>query len=176
MRSDRGTVEEQPMMNDTERELWNYIDGTCTPQERKAAEDRIGSDPVVAELYRELLAVDAALAGLEPEHPSMGFTRKVMEAVREGDRPVPVTIDKRLVIGIAAFFGTVFLVFFCVLLFSADRTAEPAYFRTELSVPPAVYRTVFSPNYLVAFLMADVVLALYILDGFFRKRLLSKKL
>lgn len=99
-----------------------------------------------------------------------------MEAVRVTDRPAPVTIDKRLVIGIAAFFGTVFVVFFCVLLFSPDRSQEPAIFRTELSVPPAVYSSVFSPDYLVAFLMADVVLALFILDGFFRKRLLSKKL
>ncbi len=163
-------------MKEIEQELWDYIDGVSTPGEQLETEDRIRRDPAVAVRYRELLSFHADITGLEPEHPSMGFTRKVMDAVRREPRPEPVMLDKRLVIGISAFFGVVFLVFFTVLLCSVNWSGESVGFTVDLSIPPAVYKTVFDRKYLTVFYLADVVLALYFVDGFLRKRLLSKKL
>ena len=163
-------------MKAIEKELWDYIDGVSTPQEQSETAERIRQDPAVAVLYRELLSFHTGLAGLEPEQPSMGFTRNVMDAVRQAPAPAPVVIDKRLIIGISAFFGTVFLVLFSVLLFSVDSAQEPVLFPADLSIPPAVHQAVSDGKYMTVFYMADVVLALYMLDGFLRKRLLSKKL
>ncbi|HEY0896307.1 MAG TPA: hypothetical protein VGE15_07130 [Sphingobacteriaceae bacterium] len=163
-------------MNEIEEKLWDYIDGVSTPGEKLEIEDRIRRDPAVAVLYRELVSFHAGLAGLEPEHPSMGFTRKVMDAVRQERRPVTVVLDKRLVIGIPAFFGAVFLVFFTVLLYSVNWSQESVQLPVDIAVPPAVYKTVFDGRYLMVFYLADVVLGLYFLDGILRKRLLSNKL
>jgi hypothetical protein len=163
-------------MTEIEQELWNYIDGSCTPQERMQIEQRMAADPLWADLYQELLLFDAGLSDLELEHPSMSFTRKVMNSISAEQVPAAVSINKRLIYGISAFFGVLFSVVFCVLLLSVNWSHEPDFVRADLSVPPALFNSLLRENYLTVFYLADVVLALYILDHFLRKRLLSKKL
>src|SRR3569833_815612 len=69
-------------MNTIEERLWNYIDGTCSNDERKAIDMLIEQDPAYRSKFEELLGFDQQLSKMEMEEPSMGFTLKVMEDIR----------------------------------------------------------------------------------------------
>lgn len=163
-------------MKELEKELWNYIDGSCTPAERVRIEKLLDQDPEYRAVYQELLSLDADLMTMDLEQPSMSFTRNVMEAIQGESVPASVQIDKRLIYGIGALFGLIFLLVSGILLYSVNWSEQSFQFKVDFTVPPSLTRTLLNSNYLTIFYLADVVLALYILDGFFRKRLLSKKL
>jgi anti-sigma factor RsiW len=66
-------------MNSIEEQLWNYIDGTCTPGEQQAISMLIETDENYRRQYEELLALNAEFANIELEEPPMAFTYRVME-------------------------------------------------------------------------------------------------
>ena len=94
-------------MNTIEEQLWNYIDGQCTANEKAEIEAKLAIDSNYQAVYEELLAVNQELNNLEFEEPSLSFTRNVMEQVKLEPRPVTLKtkIDKRIIYSIGAFFA-----------------------------------------------------------------------
>lgn len=164
-------------MNIIEQRIWDYLDGTCNPQERKAIEHLIETDPLYAQSFRELKLLNEDLsAGVELDEPSMSFTRNVMEKIAL--EPVPGSIksliDKRIIYGIAAFFVVTIAALLVVLLSQVDWAQPVKSSIPQYKVPEVDFSQYFNSTFLKTFFFADIVLGLYMLDSVLRKRMFSK--
>ena len=91
-----------------EQQLWDYIDGTATAEERSAVERHLADNQLWREKYRELLDMNELMKSAELEQPSLRFTRNVMEEIAR-HHIAPATrkyINNRIIFSIAAFFIT----------------------------------------------------------------------
>jgi len=59
--------------------LWQYIDGTCSEDERQAVEKALAEDAELQKAFQAAQQVDKLLAESELEEPSMRFTQNVMD-------------------------------------------------------------------------------------------------
>jgi len=107
------------------------------------------------------------LEGMELEHPSMSFTRNVMEQVELEIRPVALKtkVDQKIIYGIAA----VFLFSIAGILAYAFMNAQFTYTmpRIDVNLNAAVGATLTS-GVLKAFLFLDAVIALILFDRFWK--------
>lgn len=109
------------------------------------------------------------LKGMELEEPSMSFTRNVMEQVKLEKLPVSLKtrVDNRIIYGIAAIFG---LFIAGVIIYAIANTTvsyELPEFKIDFS--GAVDKTL-TPEFLIAFLFIDVVIALVYFDSILRRK------
>ena len=160
-------------MNYIEEQLWNYLDGTCTPQERDAIAHLIATDKTYQQKYEEILSFNQELENIELDAPPMAFTYNVMEAIRteEASKPLKAAIDNRIIKGIAAFFIVSIVVLLGIALANvnwASMSAEKVQIPTSVHLP--AIKNYFSGPALKGFLFFDVVLALFLFDGYLRKR------
>src|SRR5271156_1008235 len=93
-------------MNSIEEKIWNYIDGSCTPEEQKAIGLLIEQDEVYRRKYDELVQLNTEFAAIELDEPPMAFTYNVMETIRteHAQQPLKAAINKRIIKGIGLFF------------------------------------------------------------------------
>jgi hypothetical protein len=164
-------------MNTVEEKLWNYIDGTCSEDERKAIDILIAQDETYRRKYNELLALNQEFAKMEPDEPSMAFTYNVMEGIRaeHAQQPLKAGIDKRIIKGIAGFFilTILLLIVFVLSTMHVPSVNFSGYLPESLKVPDM--KNYFSLPVLKGFLFFDVVLGLFLLDGYMRRRNVSKQ-
>ncbi|WP_342646079.1 hypothetical protein [Mucilaginibacter sp. CSA2-8R] len=159
-------------MNSIEEKLWNYLDGNCSPEEREAISHLIATDPTYQQKHQELLAFNQELENIELDAPPMAFTYNVMEAIRteEASKPLKASIDHRIITAIAAFF----IVTIAVLLVTALANSHTYGVHETVQIPvkvqiPTLTRY-FSGPVMKGFLFFDVVLALFLFDGYLRKK------
>src|SRR6476469_8907634 len=91
---------------DMELQLWDYIDGNSTPEERSLVETLIRENAEWRALYQELLQTHQSLADIDLEEPSLRFSKNVMEEIAKY-HIAPETksyINNKIIWGIAAFF------------------------------------------------------------------------
>lgn len=155
-------------MNIAEEQLWNYIDGNCSPAEKIVIEEKLASDKSFALVYNELLSVNALLlSDLVLDEPSMSFTRNVMDMVNLEIAPVTLKtqVNKAIIYAIAAFFVISILTIFGYAISQSNST---------YAMPNISFKINFSqlsnPMSLYIFLMVDVVLGLLFLDGLLRSK------
>ena len=164
-------------MNVIEEKLWNYIDGTCSADERKAIDILIAQDEVYRRKYEELLALNQEFSKIELEEPSMAFTYNVMEAIRAEHalQPLKASINPRIIKGIAGFFiATILaLVIFVLSTVHLSTANISVHLPDSLKVPDM--KNFFSGRVLQGFLFFDVVLGLFLFDAYLRKRSVSKQ-
>lgn len=162
-------------MNETEEQLWNYIDGFCTEEERKAIEILIANDASYRNKYAELKAFEANMPVLNLEEPSMGFTFKVMENIRAEQARVPLKtrINTGIIRAIGAFFICTILVLLGFVLVSVDWSAPSPVHLPEIKIPQVT--NYLNPVVIKGFLFFDVVLGLFFLDQYFRKFFIRQK-
>jgi len=168
-------------MNVIEEKLWNYIDGTCSPEEQQAISILIGTDAVYKQKYNELLQLNADFGKMELDEPSMAFTYNVMEAIRTENalKPLKSAVDKRIIWGIGGFFVltiTALLVFVLASL-NWHQTGHVSTFelpKVDFAMPNV--GDLFNGNIMRGFILFDLVLALFVLDTFLRKKLNSKSI
>jgi len=165
-------------MNEIEEKLWNYIDGNGTPEERRAMDMLIATDEVYKRQYNELLQLNAEFAGMELDEPSMAFTYKVMETIRTENamKPLKATINPRIIWGIAAFFIISISALLIFVLSGVNWSAghgNGAAFNVDLQVPHV--ENYMNGTVLKVFVLFDIVLALFLADGYLRKKLNSKQ-
>jgi hypothetical protein len=167
-------------MNNIEETLWNYIDGTCTPDEQSAITKLIASDEAYRLKYQELLALNKEFAAIELDEPPMAFTYNVIEAIRTEQAQVPLkaAINKRIIIGITIFFMVTLTIFIIYALVSLDWHAQnlpniavklPVDFKV-----PQVSAHVSKPI-VEGFMFFDVVLGLFLFDHWLRRKNISKQ-
>lgn len=158
-------------MNNIEEQLWNYVDGTCTPQEQEAIIHLIATDEAYRQKYAEIISFTRELENMELDEPPMAFTYNVMEAIRteEASKPLKAAIDNRIIKGIAAFFILTIVALVAISLANTNWSAgENMTMPVSLHLPAV--KNLFSGMALKGFLFFDVVLALFLFDGYLRKR------
>lgn len=161
-------------MNTIEEQLWNYIDGNCTPEEQAEITVKLTVDHHYYTTYQELLKVNDELNKLDFEEPSMSFTRNVMEKVNLELKPVALKtkVDNRIIYSIGGFFTLVLVSIFVYALATSNFDYKLDLPKMSYSFEPGKY---INHTSLQIFLLFDVVLALIYLDGVLRKRNEQKK-
>jgi len=158
-----------------EEKLWDYIDGFCTEEERKAISLLIETDESYQHKYLELKALQENLSLLEIEEPAMNFSFNVMESVR-GEKilkPLKTTVDQRVIFGIAAFFMCCTMLLLGYVFMNINWTASTQIKIPEIKIPPV--NANFSSVLLKGFLFLDLILGLFFADHYFRKLFFEKK-
>ena len=148
-----------------EQQLWSFIDGTSTREERSAIEKLLESNLEWMNKYHELLDVHQLLKSAELEQPSMRFTKNVMEEIAKY-HIAPATkkyINKRVIWGIAAFFFTLIIGFLAYGFGQVDWNAQ-----SDTKIPFDLSQVdiskFFNNNFVNGFMMINVLLGLVLLD------------
>ena len=151
-----------------EQQLWAYIDGISSSEERTSIEKMLQSNLEWKNKYHELLEVHQLMNTAELEQPSMRFTKNVMEKIAQYNI-APATknyINKRIIWGIAGFFFTLIIVFLIYGIAQVDWTSatdtKPSIDLSRLS--QVDYSKIFNNNFVNGFMMVNVLLGLVLLD------------
>ena len=150
-----------------EQQLWSYIDGLSSGDEKIAIEKLLESNPEWKKKYHELLNIHQLLHSSELEHPSLRFTKNVMEKIALL-HIAPATknyINKKIIWGIAAFFITV-IVSFLVYGIVQINWSESGDTKLPLDFARVDYSKFFNSSIVNAFMMVNVLLGLALLDRF----------
>ena len=166
-------------MNTIEEKLWNYIDGICSDEEKKAIDILIAQDEVYRRKYEELLALNQEFSKMELDEPPMAFTYNVMEAIRaeHAKQPLKAGINKRIIKVISGFF----IVSIALMLILAISNVHLGNSSANISVHlPDSLRLPDIKNYLSkpvleGFLFFDIVLGLFLFDAWLRRKNVSKQ-
>ncbi|GAB4091619.1 anti-sigma factor family protein [Flaviaesturariibacter terrae] len=150
---------------DMEVQLWAYIDGLADATEQSRIERLLAENAAWRAKYAELLETHELLQLGELEEPSLRFTRNVMDAIAQ-EQIVPATrqyLNKRVIGGIGLFFGALLLT---VLVYAIGQSSgsDAGSSRPGVPLPSFDISTAFSNQYVNLFLMANIVLGLFLLD------------
>jgi hypothetical protein len=167
-------------MNPIEEKIWSYIDGTCTAEEKQAIDLLITTDDAYRRKYEEISAFNKELEAMELDAPPMAFTYKVMEGIRTetAQKPLKAAIDTRIIKGIVAFFCITITALIAVALYNAnwtDVTSNSGGIKMpdNINLSAVSLSSVtgyFNGPALKAFLFFDVVLAMFLLDTYLRRK------
>jgi len=162
-------------MSSIEEKLWDYIDGSATPDEQKAISLLIEQDEAYRAKYLELLNLDREFSAMELDEPSMAFTYNVMEAIRteQAQKPLKARINNTLIKSIAGFFVFIILGLVVFLLANINWSSAGATIQLPTLNLPEM-KNYFTGPIMKGFLYFDVVLGLYFFDIYLRKRSFSK--
>jgi hypothetical protein len=164
-------------MNTMEEKLWNYIDGTCSEEEKKAIDILIAQDEVYRRKYKELLALNQEFSKMELDEPPMAFTYNVLEAIRNehAQQPLKAHINKRIIKGISGFF-IVSIALLLIMAISSVHTGGSANISVQMpdSLRLPDIKNYLSKPLLEGFLFFDIVLGLFLFDAYLRKKSVSK--
>jgi len=153
-----------------EMQLWDYIDGSCDDVDRERISVLINTDAAWKEIYAELIALQERIAGIEPEHPSLRFTKNVMEAVStvQIGPAAKKYMNINVIRGIAALF-IVMLV--CAVGYS--MAVGPWETVTGGNLARLNLNGLFNNSFFSAILFVNIVLGLALIDLVLRKRRLQ---
>jgi hypothetical protein len=162
-------------MNSIEEKLWNYIDGTCTTDEHNTISLLIEQNETYRDKYLELLSFNADMGAIELEEPSMAFTYKVMENIRAdyARQPLKTRINNNIVKAIGGFFVFTIAAILVYIMVNINWSAGTPVNMPEVIMPDA--GSFMHSAALKGFLFFDVVLLLFLFDGFLRKRNFAKQ-
>ena len=162
-------------MNAIEEKLWDYIDGTCSAEERESIGKLIAGDAVYQKKYHELLALNAEFLAVELDEPSMAFTYNVMETIRTENamQPLKARVDKRIIRGGGMFFAVTIGILLVYTLTQVNWSAGVGSpFKFDFTLPKIP--DYLNGNVLMAFIFVDIIVALYLFDSYLRKKLTHK--
>ena len=156
------------LQQNIEQQLWSYIDGFSSSEERAKVEGLIQSNLEWKNKYHELLEIHQLVSSSDLEQPSMRFTKNVMEQIAQL-HIAPATknyINKKIIWGITGFFLALILVFLIYGFAQVDWTSSTDSKSTiDLSRLSEVdYGKIFNNTFVNVFLMVNVLLGLALLD------------
>ncbi|QXV66482.1 hypothetical protein INP83_05210 [Mucilaginibacter sp. 21P] len=166
-------------MNSIEEKLWNYIDGSCPPQEQQAIEKLIATDEIYRRKYDELLQLNNEFMLAEVDEPPMAFTYNVMEAIRteKAMQPLKARIDGRIIWGIAAFFIITVVAMLAYTLGTVNWSSGASVVKqVELPVQLNANKLngIFTGPIGKGFLFFYMVMGLFFIDYYLRRRNMTK--
>ena len=154
-----------------EQQLWAYIDGISSNEERSSIEKMLQSNLEWKNKYQELSEIHQLMNTADLEHPSMRFTKNVMEKIAQS-HIAPATknyINKRIIWGIGIFFITL-LVGFLIYGFSQINWDAKGDNTIMDNVNKINFNKFFNNTWVNAFMMINVVLGLFLLDNYFSNK------
>jgi anti-sigma factor RsiW len=165
------------MKNFTEEQLWNYIDGSCTEEERQQIEQALPENEALRLALAERLALHQALQKIEAEEPSMRFAANIMDKLQNIRMTVPQLVSPRVRRGFLLTMSTL-SVAIVVLVFNLPESTSSSGAETTPYVSQWVEWTttlVNSPITMIVACLGLSFLLLTFLDGYLKKRLVLKK-
>lgn len=162
-------------MNNIEEKLWDYIDGNCTTDEQNTIKSLIAKNEAFRLKYEELLKLNNEFSAMELDEPPMAFTYNVIEAIRteRAQQPLKAAINKRIIWGIAVFFIFTLTV---LLVYTIVNISWSSIHVSAVSLKLPQVKNYITKPVIQGFLFFDVVLALFLLDNYLRKKTLSKQI
>ncbi len=148
-----------------EHQLWSYIDGHASSEERSFVEKLLQSNLDWKNKYHELLDIHQLMNSAELEQPSLRFTKNVMEKIAQY-HIAPATknyINKKIIWGIAAFFITLIAGFLIYGLGQIDWNAQSDS-KLPVDITQVDFSKIFNNNFVNGFMMINVLLGLVLLD------------
>ena len=155
-------MKQQP---DMEQQLWNYIDGFASIEEKSSIERQLESNLEWKNKYHELLQTNQLLKSSELEQPSLRFTKNVMDAIAKY-QIAPATknyINNKIIWGIGAFF-ILMIVGFLVYGFAQMNLTYKTESNYKVDLPKVDLSPFFSNSWVNAFMMINIVIGLALLD------------
>ena len=155
-------MKQQP---DMEQQLWNYIDGFVSPEEKSSIERQLESNLEWKNKYHELLQTSQLLKSSELEHPSLRFTKNVMDAIAKYQiAPAAKNyINNKIIWGIGAFF-ILMIAGFLVYGFGQMEWTSGTESKYKVDLPKIDFNQFFSNTWVNAFMMINIVIGLALLD------------
>ena len=157
--------------------LWDFIDGTCSAEEKSFIEQLLQSNLEWRAKHKELLEVHRLMSNhIELDEPSMRFTQNVMEDIAKYKiAPAAKTyINKRVIWSIAAFFVLSiigFLIYgFGTINWSDSSGTNLPFDFSKVDVSRMDFAKFFNNTYTTIFMMINVVLGLVMLDMYLGKK------
>lgn len=156
--------------------LWDYIDGSSNDAEMAAVRALIATDVLWQQRYEQLLHIHGELQQcMEPEQPSMRFTKNVMENIQSSAiaRPARSYVSKWVVGAIGGFFVIMLI---AVLVAAVGTTAHAPDTTGNHTIVPAFVRNlslgqVFNNTTLIFSIAACTIAALLFFDTWRSRRL-----
>ena len=148
-----------------EQQLWSYIDGFSSNNERIAVEKLIATNVEWQNRYHELLEVHKLMSASELEQPSMRFTKNVMEEIAKL-HIAPATknyINKKVIWGIASFFITLIVGFLIYGFAQVDWNFQDDS-KPMIDLSTVNMSKIFNNTFVNSFMMVNVLLGLVLLD------------
>jgi len=158
-----------------EEQLWEYIDGQSTDQQKLFIEQLIATQEEWRAKYHELLDVNQLMrSNLELDEPSMRFTQNVMEQITKLQiSPAAKTyINKKVINGIGIFFGVMILGMMVYGLGQINWNDGGATTGLLGKYDPDKinFSKFFNNTYTTIFMMINVVMGLMLLDMWLGKK------
>ena len=148
-----------------EQQLWSYIDGLSSSEERSTIQKMIETNLEWKNKYQELIEMHQLVNATELEYPSMRFTKNVMEKIAML-HIAPATknyINKKIIWGITGFFLTLIVAFliygFAQVDWNLQDNSKPLIDLSTFNIGK-----VFNNNFVNGFMMVNVLLGLALLD------------
>jgi hypothetical protein len=156
-----------------EQHIWDYIDGLSTPAEKQMVEKLLQTDQQWITVYNDLKGFNEMIGSSDIlDQPSLRFTRNVMEDVARFKVAPPASsyINKKIIIGIAAFFIISIVGFLIYGISFIDMSAPGAISDTGLQKLNIDWSKYFNSTVMNVFLLMDVVAGLMLLDRYLRRK------
>ena len=155
-----------------EERLWDYIDETASPAERRVIEELLASNAEWKAAYGQLLEIRDALRSTELSSPSMRFTQNVMdELARTQITPAAGRyINTKIVWGIAGFLIVMVLGVVVYGLGKADWSSSSSKQNWADKLATINIGEIVSSTSVNIFMMVNVVIGLVLLDAYFAAR------
>lgn len=158
-----------------EQQIWDYIDGLSTPDQKQLVERLLQTDPIWQQVYRDCLALNAQVEQADwIQEPSMRFSKNLMEKL-EGQRVAPPAssyINPRIIRAITAFFvlsiSGILVYAFSSVDFSSTAKDISGAINTERYVDS--FDNIMTSPLMYVFLFMDVIVGLLLLDNYLRRR------
>jgi len=170
------------MKSYSEELLWNYIDGSCSEEERAQIEQALKTDPELKKALAERMALHQALQKIEAEEPSMRFVTNIMERLPDirfkFSLPPLVSpqLKRRFLLGTLSVFTLII-----ALVFSLPEGQSTADGGATTDIGVVSFWVEWSTSLVnspITLMVASVSLSFIIimyLDRFLKKQFLSKK-
>ncbi len=156
-----------------ERQIWEFIDGTCNETDKVRISTLVATDAVWIQLYNELAILHSMIPEhLETEQPSMRFTQNVMEAVAT-TQIAPATkkyINKSIIRGIAAIFMIMLTAIFGYALATAHNDTNSTNLLPKLNLNNLNFNRFINSNTMMLFIAVNIVIGLVFFDTMLRRK------
>lgn len=158
-----------------EERLWDYLDGSCSAEEKSFIDNLVTTQEEWRMKYHELMEVQQIMQGsLELDQPSLRFSQNVMEEIAKYHiAPAAKSyINKKIIYGIGIFFLVMIVGFFIYGLgqINWSDTSGSNDLLSKYNVNKIDFSRFFNNTYTNVFMMVNVVMGLMLLDMYLGKK------